>query len=439
MNGAIDDLNPQDIYRFDLTSASDLNLTLTGLGADADVVLVQDLNGNGAIEVTDFVDRSEEPGSLPESIAVSALPGGTYYVVVYQHQGNTLYTLNISALPNPESNPDIVVGQFDSQFGYGLVNGAGAIAAAVGLPVFGDVPDLGGDDWGRDLINAPEVWATGTTGIGVTVAVIDTGVDYTHPDLLSNIWINLGEIPGNGLDDDSNGFVDDVRGWDFVDRDNDPMDLNSHGTHVAGIIAAQRDGIGITGVAPNAQIMPIRVLDGEGFGKVSDAISAIQYAVQNGADVINLSLGGDGFLQAELDAIQWATQQGVVVVMAAGNESRSQPNFPARFASNVGLAVGSVTQTKALSSFSNQAGALVLDYVLAPGGDGGFSNAGDIYSTVPPAIAGVPYAAFAGTSMATPHVAGIATLIKQANPNLTASEIEQVIVGTASLSGLSLG
>ncbi|MGL5080802.1 MAG: S8 family serine peptidase [Microcoleaceae cyanobacterium] len=439
VNGQVDDTNPEDIYRFTLDNESDLNLSLTGLGADADVVLVQDLNDNGEIEVTDIIDRSEEPASLPESLAVTALPVGTYYVVVYQYDGNTPYTLSLSTVPNLQLSPDLTGEQFDSRFGYGLVDASAAVAQAIGLTPFASVPDLGGNDWGRDTINAPEVWATGTTGVGVTVAVIDSGVDYTHPDLVANIWTNGDEVPNNGLDDDGNGFVDDRRGWDFVDRDSDPMDLNSHGTHVAGIIAAQQDGIGITGVAPNAQIMSIRVLDEEGFGKVSDAIAGIQYAVENGADVINLSLGGDGFTPAEFDAIQWATQQGVVVVMAAGNEAATQPNFPARFASNFGLAVGSSTQGKTLSSFSNQAGTTVLDYVLAPGGDGGFPNAGDIYSTVPPGLAGVPYQFFAGTSMATPHVVGVVALIKQANPNLTAAAIEQIIVETSSLSGLSLG
>ncbi|MGF1494648.1 MAG: S8 family serine peptidase [Microcoleaceae cyanobacterium] len=437
INVFVGDVDPMDIYRFSLDTDSNLNITLDGLVADADVALVQDLNGNGEIEITDIVNRSEAPADFSEAITANALPGGTYYVVVYQYTGNTGYTLDISASPNAQPDTDATLGQFDSQLGYGLIDASAAVAQAVGLTPFVDVPDLGGNDWGRDLVNAPEVWATGTTGIGVTVAVIDSGVDYNHPDLAGNIWTNADEIPNNGLDDDSNGYVDDFLGWDFVDRDPNPMDLNGHGTHVSGIVAARQDGVGITGVAPNAQIMPIRVLDEDGFGKVSDAVRGIQYAVVNGADVINLSLGGDSFTSAEYDAIRWATEQGVVVVMAAGNEAGNQPNFPARFAQDFGIAVGSVDQNQTLSSFSNRAGLSRLDYVVAPGGDGGFPSTGDIYSTVPLSLSSSSYAFLAGTSMATPHVAGIAALIRQANPSLTATDIEQIIISTANLSAVN--
>ncbi|WP_413163773.1 S8 family serine peptidase [Capilliphycus salinus ALCB114379] len=426
----VGDVAPQDIYRFDIEIDSDINIVLEGLTADADVVLLQDINNNQEIDITDIINTSQKPDNLPESLSINALLAGTYYVVVYQYQGDTAYNLTVSATPNPQFNNPTILEGFDSRFGYGLTDASAAVSQSLGVPDFPDVADLGGNDWGRDLIGAPEVWTQGITGENVVVAVIDSGVDYNHPDLFANIWSNSDEIPNNGIDDDNNGYVDDSRGWDFVEQDNDPMDLNGHGTHVAGITGASRDGVGITGVAPNAEIMPVRVLDRNGFGKVSDALRGIRYAVENGADVINLSLGGNDYISEVLDTISWAVEQGVVVVIAAGNESRSFPSYPARFANQFGIAVGSVDRNNQLSSFSNQAGILPLNYVVAPGGDGGFSDVGDIYSTVPVA-SGVPYRFLSGTSMAAPHVSGVVALMLQANPNLTPTQVEDILIQTA--------
>lgn len=433
----VGDLDPEDIYRFDLDIDSDINIVLNGLSADADVALLQDINNNQEIDVTDIILTSQEPSNFSESLSINALLSGTYYVFVYQYEGDTAYNLSVSATPNPQFNNPAILEGFDSRFGYGLVDASAAVSQSVGAPEFPEVPDLGGNDWGRDLINAPEVWTRGITGENVVVAVIDSGVDYTHPDLFSNIWSNPGEIPNNGIDDDNNGYVDDSRGWDFVNRDNDPMDLNSHGTHVAGIIGATQDGAGITGVAPNAEIMPVRVLDRNGFGKISDALMGIRYAVENGADVINLSLGGNDYVSEVLDTISWAVEQGVVVVVAAGNESGTFPSYPARFANQFGIAVGSVDSKNQLSTFSNRAGILPLNYVAAPGGDGGFSNEGDIYSTVPLA-SGVPYRFLSGTSMAAPHVSGVVALMLQANPGLIPAQVEDLLVQTADRSTISV-
>lgn len=441
LNGFVSDSNQRQLYRFDLETTSDFQLSLNGLSADADVALIRDLNADLSIDVTDIVDFSKRPDNKAEAINIDDLVSGTYYVLVYQYEGNTTFNLNVSASPNPggSDNGGNLEG-YDTRFGYGLVDTAAAVARAAGSAPLPEVPDLGENEWGRDLIKAPEVWAAGITGDGIVVAVIDTGTDYNHPDLTGNIWNNPGETgldatgrnkANNGLDDDSNGYVDDFQGWDFVDRDNDPMDEDSHGTHVAGLIAAKRDGLGITGVAPTAKIMPLRILDESGFGKISDEIDAIFYAVANGADVINLSLGGEELDPDEEAAIRFAEANGVVVVSAAGNSSISRPDYPARFANEFGLAVGAVDRQNRLSEFSNKAGASILDYVVAPGGDGDTEDQGDIYSTVPLSSLGVPYRYFSGTSMATPHVAGVVALIKQVNPNLTPAQIEQIIVETA--------
>jgi subtilisin len=309
---------------------------------------------------------------------------------------------------------------FNSTSGYGLINAAAAVARAAGKNTFADVPALGGNNWGADLVKAPAAWAQGYTGRGVIVAVLDTGVDYTHPDLQNNIWQNPGEIPGNIIDDDGNGYIDDTQGWNFADNTNNVRDVNGHGTHVAGTIAGGNNGFGVTGIAYDAQIMPVKVLNDDGVGSSNSVANGIYYAVNNGARVINLSLGGNFPNSAIENAIQYASSQGAVVVMAAGNNGFPFTSFPASYASNWGLAVGAVDRNNNLANFSNRAGRNAFPYVTAPGVG--------IYSTVP----GNQYASYSGTSMATPHVAGVVALMLSANPNLTDADIRQILIETAS-------
>jgi len=230
-----------------------------------------------------------------------------------------------------------ITSTFDDISGYGLVDAAAGVADAIGKSAFASVANLGGNLWGNDLVNAPEVWARGYTGQNVVVAVLDTGVDSNHSDLAGNIWTNAGEIAGDGIDNDRNGFVDDIRGWDFAYNDNGPRDVDGHGTHVAGTIAGLNDGVGITGVAYNAKIMPVKVLSNRGSGSSSDMAAGIRYATDNGADVINLSLGGPYPSSTLRNALQYAQDRGVVVVMASGNEGASEPGYPARYATDFGL------------------------------------------------------------------------------------------------------
>ncbi|HJQ80684.1 MAG TPA: S8 family peptidase, partial [Lacipirellulaceae bacterium] len=169
-------------------------------------------------------------------------------------------------------------------------------------------------------IDAPEAWDV-TTGTGRTlVAVIDTGVDYRHPDLAANIWVNADELPGNNIDDDNNGYVDDVHGYDFYNNDGNPLDDHNHGTHVAGTIGAVgNNGSGVAGVNWDVQIMALKFLGSDGSGTTSDAIEAVRYAVANGAQISNNSWGGDPFSQSLFDAIREARDAGHVFVAAAGN------------------------------------------------------------------------------------------------------------------------
>ena len=438
---SVSNARPDNIYRFTLPANNDFKLTVSGFSADVDVAVIKDINGDNSIDFTDIIASSKESGLSPESIDLKNLAAGTYFVRVYQNQGNTNFTLNLSAtiVPNNPSNSP----GFDSRFGFGLVNAAAAVAKAQGVPTFPDVPDLGGDEWGRDLIKAPEVWAKGLTGDGIVVAIIDSGIDYNHPDLIGNVWSNGGENgvdatgrnkASNGVDDDGNGFVDDFRGWDFANNDNDPMDDSSHGTHISGLVAAKKDGVGITGTAPTAKVMPLKILNSTGVGKISDEINAINYAVANGAKIINVSFGGQQINDRELSAIQAAEAKGVVVISAAGNEARPDVDYPAKFANEVGIAVGGVTRNGLFGDYSNRAGSNTISYFVAPGGDGGRADTGDVYSTVPLSQPGIPYRYFAGTSMGVPHVSGVIALMLQANPSLTPAQIKQILAETASRS-----
>ena len=319
----------------------------------------------------------------------------------------------------PLNSSFTTLGKFNSTSGYGLVNAAAAVATALKTSPFADVPDLGGNNRGNDIVKAPEAWAAGYTGQDVVVAVIDTGVDYTHTDLDGNIWTNSDEISGNGVDDDQNGYIDDVSGWDFVNGDNDAMDDNGHGTHIAGTIAAENNSEGISGVAYNAKIMPLKVMNskGEGGGSLENAI---RYAARNGAKVVSLSLGISGDAPHVKAAVEDATKMGAVVVMAAGNSGSSQPEYPAQYATDWGLAVGAVDSSRTIAFFSNQAGSdSRMQYVVAPGVD--------VYSTFP----GNTYGLSNGTSMAAPHVAGVVALMLSANPNLTPDQVRQIIIGSA--------
>ena len=253
---------------------------------------------------------------------------------------------------------------------------------------------------GADIM-ATNAWDVFTGSSQVVVGVIDTGVDYLHPDLAANIYSNPGEIPGNGIDDDNNGFVDDTRGWDFINGDNDPMDDNGHGSHVSGTIGGRgNNGIGVAGVNWNVRIMPLKFLSAGGSGSSADAVSCIEYATMMGAKLTSNSWGGGGFSQALYDAIQDAQTAGSLFIAAAGNSSSNtdvSPHYPSSYDLDNIIAVAATDHNDNLASFSSY-GATTVD-IAAPGVD--------ILSSVP----GNAYALLSGTSMATPHVAGAGALL----------------------------
>jgi subtilisin family serine protease len=275
--------------------------------------------------------------------------------------------------------------------------------------------------WGLPKINAPKAWDTQTGG-NIIVAVIDTGVDYKHPDLITNMWVNTKEIPSNGRDDDGNGYVDDYYGYDFANKDGDPFDDHFHGTHVAGTIAATgNNATGIVGVSWSAKIMAVKFLSKGGSGKTSDAISAIEYASKMGAQLSNNSWGGSGYSSALHDAINVARKKGHLFVAAAGN-SGTNNDHKAHYPSNYSLdldnviAVAATDSDDGLASFSCYG--LKSVHLAAPGVS--------IYSTTP----NNSYKSLRGTSMAAPHVSGAITLLWSTFPKLSSKEVKKIILSS---------
>lgn len=273
-----------------------------------------------------------------------------------------------------------------------------------------------------ETLQASAAWEIGTGSSDIVIAIIDTGVELDHPDLQANLWVNTGEIPGNNIDDDNNGFIDDVNGWDFYNKTGDPnpkSNSNNHGTHVAGLASAvTNNGIGIASLSYNTRFMPIKISDNNGK-KLSYSYEAIIYAVNNGADVINCSWGSTQFSKALEFAIEYAWENGVIVTAAAGNDGNTSIYYPAGYARSI--AVGSINfNTLKKSSFSNYGG--FVD-VLAPGGE---SNDG-IYST----LTNKSYGASFGTSMASPVVASLVGLIKSVRPDWDKSTVRAQLEKTA--------
>ncbi len=265
-------------------------------------------------------------------------------------------------------------------------------------------------------IGAAKAWAITTGNREISVAVIDTGVDYNHTELKNNIFINTAEIAGNGIDDDANGFIDDVHGWNFAGvSTNDPMDDNEHGTHCSGTIGAGgNDGNKIAGVTWNVRILPIKFLTGTGSGTLADAVKSIQYATKMNVNIMSNSWGGGGFTQTMFDAIKEAQDKGIFFIAAAGNDgqnSDSSAHYPAGYQLDNVFAVAASTNLDTLASFSTYGKRTV--HIAAPGHK--------IYSSVPKD----GYDTFSGTSMATPHVAGAAALLWGTDTKMTYLDVKE--------------
>lgn len=291
-------------------------------------------------------------------------------------------------------------------------------AALPNDPRFSEQIGLHSETWPLD-INAPEAWDTTTGSSSTVIAVVDGGVDIAHEDLRDKIWVNSDEVAGNGVDDDGNGFIDDVHGWDFVARRDAQIGID-HATHVAGIAAASsNNSVGVAGVDWGARIMSVRVLGSGGFGGESNIIEGINYAVAKGADVINLSIAGPSS-QALIDAVENAYASGVVVVAAAGNSGIDtarvavMPGCADANGVNTVLGVGALDDEGVPANFSNYG--KCVD-VSAPGKDILSTKVGNRYGTMK------------GTSMSSPFVAGVAGLYLALHPNAGPAEVIGAITG----------
>ncbi len=285
--------------------------------------------------------------------------------------------------------------------------------------------NIGQDSGTADAdIDAPEAWTAQKGSASIIVGVIDTGIDYNHPDLAANIWTNPAEATGiPGVDDDGNGYVDDIRGWDFVSEDNDPYDGNRHGTHVAGTIgAAGNNGAGVAGVNWTVKLMALKFLNDGGSGTNADAIEAILYAKFFGVPVTNNSWGGGGRSRALQDAI---ASSGALFVAAAGNSGSSSVHYPAGYNLDNILSIAATDRNDSLASFSNFSATWVD--LGAPGVD--------IISTLP----NNGYGPLSGTSMAAPHAAGAAALVLAQFPGMPILSVKAQLMNTvdsrASLAG----
>ncbi|MBI2933691.1 MAG: S8 family serine peptidase [Planctomycetes bacterium] len=266
-----------------------------------------------------------------------------------------------------------------------------------------------------DDIDAPAAWDLGTGSAQVVVGVIDTGIDYRHPDLAANMWVNSDEIPGNNADDDGNGFVDDVYGYDFYNDDGAPLDDHFHGTHVSGTIGGVgNNGVGVAGVCWTVRLMGLKFLGSGGSGDTGDAVLAIQYAINNGAHIMSNSWGGGAYSQALQDAITTAHAAGIAFVAAAGNSNTDVPMYPAGY--DHVIAVSAVDHNDAKASFSNYG--MNID-VAAPGVNVYSTGLNNTYRTA------------SGTSMACPHVSGLAALLKSRNAALSPDQVEAILKASA--------
>jgi subtilisin family serine protease len=425
------------------TSNATFTVSLSRLYSRPVTVMYATSNGTAFVSDTDYTATAGmltfAPGETQKAVAVPVIGD-------MKPESNETFTLVLSAPTNATIGKGTGVGTiidddtggplpqppvFSSLTGWGIIDASAATAKLLGrTTTFPDLPNLGGVNWGNDLIRAPEVWARGITGQGIVIAVIDSGVDYNHPALAQRIWVNTGEVPGDGIDNDGNGKTDDIRGWDFWQNDNSPMDVTGpgdpigHGTHVAGTIVSQPIGSSLRGVSHDARIMPLRVF-GPNKGEARGLAEAIRYATSKGAHVINLSLGWSIDVNVE-NAIREATAGGSIVVVAAGNWNRDvepapqpQPSFPARLAASVPgvISVGAITKQEQLAYYSYRAGdSSAMKHVLAPG------------SEVTSTKAGGGFAVLQGTSMAAPHVSGAVALMLSALPDPRAAGVRDAVV-----------
>ena len=344
--------------------------------------------------ITPFSANVEEDASEPSKGAFVEEQTGVYEIVKLNLAGQDV----LDAIEILKENPQVVYAEPDYLY---------TPSAVPNDPYFGWQPDM-------KKIHAPEAWGIATGSADVVVGVVDSGIDCDHIDLADNIWTNPGEIPGNGIDDDGNGYIDDVHGWNFYFSNNNPDDDHGHGTHIAGTIgAATNNGIGIAGTNWNVKLVPLKVAYENRYPH-SYTIRAVEYATEKNIPILNNSYGGNVYDASSYLAI---AQYPGLFVASAGNDALNDDitrHYPASYDLPNIISVASTDQDDSLSSFSNY-GETTVD-IGAPGSG--------IFSTLP----GDSYGHKNGTSMATPHVVGAAALLKSYRPWLKTKDLKKIIL-----------
>lgn len=370
------------------------------------------LKSNLDVQSTD----SRSLGVTLGSFVKSRIPGQNIVIVkrpVFEIRRNAVKQLNL--------NPNVEIAEPNYIYRINRMPNDPMLGQLWGLTNTGGTDSSGAAGVSGVDVGALAAWDIQTGSKDVVVAVIDTGVLPTQTDLVENMWTNEAELNGKpGVDDDKNGYVDDIHGYDFVNNDGDPSDDHGHGTHCAGTIGAKgNDGKGLVGVAWDVKIMGVKFLSADGSGTLEGAIKSIDYAVQNGAKILSNSWGGGGFSQTLKDAIDRSNAAGTLFVAAAGNESNnndSNPSYPNSYDTENILSVAAINNRGQLASFSNYGRTNV--HVGAPG-----------VNIMSSTTAG--YESWSGTSMATPHVSGIAALVLSNEPNISHLDLKNRIVATA--------
>ncbi|MBI4225612.1 S8 family serine peptidase [Candidatus Roizmanbacteria bacterium] len=343
----------------------------------------------------------------------SLTPGTTYsyYVNAQDRAGNlspnsnTATATTSAALPSPTPDPDALIPNDP----YYQSTGSWGQSYA--------------DMWGIKKINAERAWKSTTGSTSIVVADVDTGIDRSHEDLNNNMWVNSAEIQGNGVDDDGNGYMDDYFGWDFYNNDNDPIDDNGHGTHTAGTIAAVgNNALGVVGVNWVSKIMAVKFLDSGGFGTLAGGAQGLIYAADMGARVSSNSWGCNCQSVILDDAVKYEHDRGMIILAAAGNNNADALDFSPASVERA-ITVGATDTNDIKASFSNYGAKLD---VVAPGIDI-LSTKSSLSSICTSTTVGVNYCRLSGTSMATPHAAGLAALLLAKDSTLTVEEVRQVL------------
>ncbi|MFN7729753.1 MAG: S8 family serine peptidase [Bdellovibrio sp.] len=394
-------------------------ISFSALAAQPEAVpgeFVVKLRGDVSVQKFSAQSLSQKLGALVKS----SIPGQNIVVVKRPVIENSAYSVNTLSL-----NPLVEIAEPNYIYRINRTPNDPLLGNLWGLRNVGQADSENHSGLKGLDVDAEKAWDISTGSSSVVIAVIDTGVDYNHPDLKDNVWVNEVELNGlAGVDDDNNGYVDDVHGMNFTEASKpvaNGLDDHGHGSHCSGVIGARGDdGRGIVGLNWNVRIMPIKFLGADGGGSLEGAILAIDYATKMGAKILSNSWGGGGFSQTLKEAIERSNAAGTLFVAAAGNDGSnndSSPTYPANYEVPNILTVAAIDNRGNLASFSNYGKKTV--HVGAPGVN--------VYS----AVVGGGYDSWSGTSMATPHVSGIAGLLAASEPSLTGVEMKERIMSTA--------